>query len=125
MEEFNVLVIGAGSGMMVAASAVANGLRTGLVESGPIGGTCINRGCVPSKMLVYPAEFATMIREAEKLGEILGGHIIGPFASILIQEIINAMTSGDGSFVPILRGLHIHPSMTEVVQKAFSNLKRP
>jgi dihydrolipoamide dehydrogenase len=68
MEEFDVLVIGAGSGMIVAASAVANGLKTALVESGPIGGTCINRGCVPSKMLIYPADVASVIHEAEKLG---------------------------------------------------------
>ena len=68
MEKFDVLVIGAGSGMIVAANAVANGLKTALVESGPIGGTCINRGCVPSKMLIYPADVASVIHEAEKLG---------------------------------------------------------
>ena len=68
MEKFDVLVIGAGSGMIVAANAIANGLKTALVESGPIGGTCINRGCVPSKMLIYPADVASVIHEAEKLG---------------------------------------------------------
>ena len=68
MEKFDVIVIGSGSGMIVAANAVANGLRTALVESGKMGGTCINRGCVPSKMLIYPADVAAMIREAEKLG---------------------------------------------------------
>jgi mycothione reductase len=68
MEKFDVLVIGAGSGMLVAANAVANGLKTALVESGPIGGTCVNRGCVPSKMLIYPADVASVIHEAEKLG---------------------------------------------------------
>ncbi len=68
MEKFDVLVIGAGSGMIVAANAVANGLKTALVESGPIGGTCVNRGCVPSKMLIYPADVASAIYEAEKLG---------------------------------------------------------
>ena len=68
MEKFDVLVIGAGSGMIVAANAVANGLKTALVESGPIGGTCVNRGCVPSKMLIYPADVASVIYGAEKLG---------------------------------------------------------
>jgi dihydrolipoamide dehydrogenase len=68
METFDVIVIGSGSGMIVAANAVANGFRTALVESGKMGGTCINRGCVPSKMLIYPADVAAMIREAEKLG---------------------------------------------------------
>jgi dihydrolipoamide dehydrogenase len=68
MEKFDVLVIGSGSGMIVAANALAGGLKTALVEFGPMGGTCLNRGCVPSKMLVYPADVAEMIREAGKLG---------------------------------------------------------
>ena len=68
MEKFDVLVIGSGSGMIVAASAVGSGLKTALIESGPMGGTCINRGCVPSKMLIHPADVAVMISEAEKVG---------------------------------------------------------
>jgi mycothione reductase len=68
MEEFDVLVIGSGSGMIVAAQAVASGMKTAIVESGPLGGTCLNRGCVPSKMLIYPADIVETIREAERLG---------------------------------------------------------
>jgi mycothione reductase len=68
MEEFDVLVVGSGSGMIVVANAAASGLRTALVESGSMGGTCLNRGCVPSKMLIYPADVAAMIREAAELG---------------------------------------------------------
>jgi hypothetical protein len=41
---------------------------------------------------------------------------------MLIQEIIDAMAVGERNFVPIIRGLHIHPAMTEVVQMAFANL---
>lgn len=68
MEKFDILVIGSGSGMIVAANAVASGLKVALVESGPLGGTCLNRGCVPSKMLIYPADIAALIKEAEKIG---------------------------------------------------------
>jgi len=68
MESFDVLVIGTGSGMIVASAAVENGLTTAVVDNGPMGGTCINRGCVPSKMLIYPADVATLAREAEKIG---------------------------------------------------------
>jgi mycothione reductase len=68
MEKFDVLVIGSGSGMIIAAGAVGSGLKTALVESGPLGGTCLNRGCVPSKMLIHPADVALMIQEAEKVG---------------------------------------------------------
>lgn len=68
MEKFDVLVIGSGSGMIIAASAVGSGVKTALIESGPIGGTCLNRGCVPSKILIHPADVALMIREAGNIG---------------------------------------------------------
>ncbi|MBT0159699.1 dihydrolipoyl dehydrogenase [Candidatus Bathyarchaeota archaeon A05DMB-2] len=68
MERFDVLVIGTGSGMIIASTAVENGFRTAVVDNGPMGGTCINRGCVPSKMLIYPADVATMAQEAGKIG---------------------------------------------------------
>ncbi len=67
MEKFDVLVIGSGSGMIVASNAVGIGLKTAVVESGPMGGTCINRGCIPSKMLIYPADVAVMVQEAERV----------------------------------------------------------
>ncbi len=69
VEEFDVIVVGSGSGMIVASNAVESGLRVALVEKGPpLGGTCLNWGCIPSKMLIYPADVVTMIREAEKIG---------------------------------------------------------
>jgi dihydrolipoamide dehydrogenase len=68
MEEYDVLVVGSGSGMIVAAEAVANDMKTALVDFGPMGGTCLNRGCVPSKMLIYPADAMTVTQEAEKVG---------------------------------------------------------
>ena len=68
MEQFDVIVIGAGSGMNVASAAVEQGLKVALVEQGKMGGTCINVGCVPSKMLIYPADVLAAIREVEKLG---------------------------------------------------------
>jgi mycothione reductase len=68
MEKFDVLVIGSGSGMIVASAAVSQGFKTAVVDSGSMGGTCINRGCVPSKMLIYPADVVAILKEAEKLG---------------------------------------------------------
>jgi len=41
MEKFDVLVIGSGSGMIVASTAVDQGFKTAVVDSGPMGGTCI------------------------------------------------------------------------------------
>ena len=68
MERFDVIVIGSGSGMIVASAAVEQGFRTALVEHGKMGGTCINVGCVPSKMLIYPADVVATLKDAGKLG---------------------------------------------------------
>ena len=68
MEQFEILVIGSGSGMLVASAAVEQGFKVALVEHGKMGGTCINVGCVPSKMLIYPADVIANIQEAGKLG---------------------------------------------------------
>jgi dihydrolipoamide dehydrogenase len=56
---------------------------------------------------------------------ILGAHIIGPQASVLIQEIINLMYTPEQSARPIMRGMHIHPALSEVVERAFSALMPP
>jgi mycothione reductase len=54
--------------------------------------------------------------------KILGAHIIGPYASILIQEIINIMFTPEQNTAPITNGMHIHPALNEVVERAFRNL---
>jgi len=68
VEQFDIIVIGSGSGMLIASVAVEQGLKVALVESGRMGGTCINRGCVPSKMLIYPADVVAILRDAKKIG---------------------------------------------------------
>jgi mycothione reductase len=70
----------------------------------------------------YPEGFVKVVVEKET-GKILGAHIIGAEASILIQEIVNAMVSETGNFAPIATAMHIHPAMSEVVQNTFGNLK--
>jgi len=68
--------------------------------------------------------FAKVIVEKETM-KILGAHIIGPHASILIQEIVNLMYTPEQSAKPIIRGMHIHPALSEVVEKAFHSLMPP
>jgi dihydrolipoamide dehydrogenase len=53
---------------------------------------------------------------------VLGAHIIGPQASVLIQEIINVMYTKDRSAYTIQEAIHIHPAMNEVVHRAFGSL---
>jgi mycothione reductase len=55
-------------------------------------------------------------------GRILGFHIVGPHAPILIQEVINAMAAG-GRVSSITRAMHIHPALPEVIERTFENLE--
>jgi len=64
MRKFDLIVIGGGSGLNVASHAARQGLSVALIEPGPLGGTCLNRGCIPSKMLIETAEVAETVRRA-------------------------------------------------------------
>lgn len=69
MFDYDLLVIGAGSGGLSAAKTAASyGARVAITDPGPIGGTCVNRGCIPKKMMVYAANFA----QAQKLAKNYG-----------------------------------------------------
>jgi dihydrolipoamide dehydrogenase len=67
--------------------------------------------------------FVKVVLESTTL-RILGAHIIGPQASVLIQEIINLMYTPTQSAEPLIEGMHIHPSLSEVVQRAL-NFRMP
>jgi len=68
--------------------------------------------------------FVKVIVQKETM-KILGAHVIGPYASILIQEIINLMYTPERSAKPIVNGMHIHPALNEVVERAFRSLMSP
>ena len=67
MKNYDMIVIGSGAGAIVAESALAHGLSVALVDKGPLGGTCLNLGCIPSKMLVYPADRVSRDRRGKKI----------------------------------------------------------
>lgn len=68
MKEHDVIVVGSGSGSYIVEQALSHGQKTALVDKGPLGGTCMNVGCIPSKMLIFSADRVMEIREAQKLG---------------------------------------------------------
>ena len=68
MKNYDMIVIGSGAGASVVENALAHDLSVALVDKGPLGGTCLNLGCIPSKMLVYPADRIVEIKQAEKFG---------------------------------------------------------
>ena len=72
-KEFDVIIIGGGPGGYAAAIRCAQrGAQAALVEKGEIGGTCLNRGCIPSKALLGSAHFITLARSAHLMGLEIG-----------------------------------------------------
>jgi len=68
-EEFDLLIIGGGSGGLAAAQRAADyGARVALIESGRLGGTCVNVGCVPKKLMWNAAELAGALDHATGYG---------------------------------------------------------
>ena len=67
--DYDLFVIGAGSGGTRAARvAAAHGARVAVAEEYRVGGTCVIRGCVPKKLLVYGAHFAEDLKDARRFG---------------------------------------------------------
>ena len=66
---YDLFVIGAGSGGVRSARlAASQGLSVGIAESSRVGGTCVIRGCVPKKLMVYAAEFSQYFSDSKGYG---------------------------------------------------------
>ena len=66
---FDLIIIGAGpGGYEMAAEAAGHGLTVGIVERDLLGGTCLNRGCIPTKALCRNAEVVNLVKEASQWG---------------------------------------------------------
>lgn len=85
MKKYDVIVIGSGCGMNIVDEALATGLSVALVDKGPLGGTCANTGCIPSKMLIFAADRIAEIQEARELG------VVAEIANIDFSFIMERM----------------------------------
>lgn len=72
--DFDLTIIGTGSGNSILDERY-DGLRVAICEQGTFGGTCLNVGCIPTKMFVYAAEVAATVRDAARFG--VDAHIDG------------------------------------------------
>ena len=92
---YDVAVIGAGPGGYVAAiRAAQSGGRVCVIEKNDLGGTCLNRGCIPSKVLLHAAKIYSSVRKAENLG--IRGNIELAYAQLAKhkEEIIGRLNKG-------------------------------
>ncbi|MFX0174755.1 MAG: dihydrolipoyl dehydrogenase [Candidatus Hodarchaeota archaeon] len=68
MESYDLVVIGSGAGLNVLNTGLQMGLKCALVEDTKLGATCLTRGCIPSKVLVHPADLIREAQHASKVG---------------------------------------------------------
>ncbi len=87
MHTFDIAVIGGGPGGYPAAIRAAQlGKKVALIEAKELGGTCLNRGCIPSKTLIAHAEALKKIQEAPEFGIIIEGKVSFDFAKIVKRK---------------------------------------
>jgi len=103
---YDLIVIGSGSGATIVDNALYHGMEVAWVDRGPLGGTCLNVGCIPSKILIFPADRVVEIMEAGKLG--VDAEITGiDFQAIMAR--MRRMVSQSRNH--IREGLHQAPNM--------------
>ena len=122
--KFDVTVIGGGpAGYVAAIKAAQLGARTALVEKDVLGGTCLNRGCIPTKNFLKSAEFLYELEEAAKRGikmDSTAFQVDMPAAVKAKNKVVKKLTGGVGSLlsannVKVFKGTGVARSATEVV----------
>lgn len=101
MKEYDVVVIGSGSGMIIVNQALSHKAKAALIDRGPrLGGTCLNYGCIPSKMLIHAADRVMEIQKARELG------VAAKLEDIDFSAIMNRMRkSRDGGEKEVSQGI--------------------
>ena len=107
MRSFDLIVIGSGSGLEVSSAAAHRGLSVAVVEHGPFGGTCLNRGCIPSKMLIHSADVMETIRRAELFG--ITAQVSAVDWDVIVKRVASTI---DDDAEAIEEGNRQHPNIT-------------
>ncbi len=118
MEQFNVAFLGGGPGGYVGALRAAQlGLSVVLIEGQRLGGTCLNRGCIPTKALVKSAELWREIQRAKEFGITIGEMSVD-FAQVTARkdQVVDTLVNGI---------THLLKSAKVSVIKGFGEMKEP
>ena len=95
--DFDLVVLGAGTGGYTAAFRAAQlGLRVALVDEDKIGGTCLHRGCIPTKALLESAAFVERVKHAKDYGVTLPGEPVVDYAQMAARrdQVVKRMWTG-------------------------------
>ncbi|MBC7905169.1 MAG: FAD-dependent oxidoreductase, partial [Rhodospirillaceae bacterium] len=127
--DFDLITLGAGSGGVRASRLAAQlGKRVAAAEESRVGGTCVMRGCVPKKLLVYGAHFAEDIADAEGFGWTVGP-VSFDWARLIVaknaelnrlETVYNRILRDNGVTLLSGRGVIIDPHTVEVAGERYS-----
>jgi len=130
--KYDVTVIGGGpAGYVAAIKAAQLGAKTALVEKDVLGGTCLNRGCIPTKNFLKSAEFLYEMEEAAKRGIKLDSSAFTMDMSAAVKaknKVVKKLTGGVGSLlkankVEIFKGTGVAASANEVIVNGTEHIK--
>ena len=76
MKQYDIIVVGTGGATIVADAALKKGLKVAIIEKGKFGGTCLTRGCIPTKVMVTAANTIQEVEEFKKIGVNVGSATI-------------------------------------------------
>jgi len=105
---FDVVVIGSGAGSKLVRPVADLGFKVAIIEKDALGGTCLNRGCIPSKMLIHSADVMAEIQEAHRFG-ISGDPIYNIQFMDLIKRVSDTVDSDSEHIKPLYEN---HPNVT-------------
>ena len=113
-KKFDVITIGSGGGAKISSPAASLGLKVAVIEKDRLGGTCLNRGCIPSKMLIHPADVAVIIKEAKRF-DIHNN----PQFKVNFTKLVNRISQTvDGDSDKIAANYSKHPHITYIKGEA-------
>ena len=92
MKAFDVIVIGSGGGSKITRPAAKLGYSVAIIEKDALGGTCLNRGCIPSKMLIHPADVLSEVSELAKFDITMDSRFSVDFSRLVtrVSETVDA-----------------------------------
>lgn len=107
MKEFDIIVIGAGAGTKLVTPPSLLGKKVAVFEKESPGGTCLNRGCIPSKMLIYPSEIVRLTKESAKFPLVFKEPVLADLLKITSR--ITETVQKDSDSIPL--AYHKNPNV--------------
>ncbi len=107
MKHYDVIVIGSGGGSKITRPAANLGLKVAIIDKGKLGGTCLNHGCIPSKMLIHSADLMAELEDLDRFNLSLKA-LPKPSFSKLIERVNGVIDKESASIEPLY---HKHPNI--------------